>query len=152
VTKIQRIKLALVVTAVLLAGLIYEPSASAHEGHKRKNAPVSAKRLKNKLAATNENIAAGRALFTKHCAACHGADGKAQTAAAQALKPKPTDLTGKAMQGITDGEIYWVITHGIRAAKMPAYKTKATDRERWQMTLYVKHLMGTHPHAGATKR
>ena len=52
------------------------------------------------------------------------------------------------MKGITDGEIYWVVTNGITKSGMPAFKTKAKDQERWQMTLYVKHLMGEHPHAG----
>jgi mono/diheme cytochrome c family protein len=124
---------------------------AAHEGHKRKNAPANAKKLKNPLAATDENVAAGRELFARHCASCHGEDGKAQTEDARAMKLKPTDLTGKAMQGITDGEIYWVITNGIKRAKMPAFKAKAGDTERWQMTLYVKHLMGEHPHAGHAK-
>jgi mono/diheme cytochrome c family protein len=49
------------------------------------------------------------------------------------------------MQGITDGEIYWVTTNGIKKSGMPGFKTKATDNERWLMTIYVKHLMGEHP-------
>ena len=124
------------------------PSVSAHEGHKLKNAPASAKKLKNPLTATDENIAAGRKLFTQNCASCHGEDGKSRTDIAKAMKVKPSDLTGKAMQGITDGEIYWVVTDGIKSAKMPAFKSKASDEERWRMTLYIKHLMGEHPHAG----
>jgi len=123
-------------------------TATAHEGHKRKNAPASAKKLKNPLTATDENISQGRALFTQHCASCHGEDGKAKTDVAAGMKRKPTDLTGKAMHGITDGEVYWAITNGIKKAGMLAYKTKASDQERWQMTLYVKHLMGEHPQAG----
>jgi mono/diheme cytochrome c family protein len=121
--------------------------ASAHEGHKRRNAPVSAKKLKNPLQANEETIAAGRALFDKHCASCHGEDGKAKTEIAAAMKKRPTDLTAKEMHGITDGEIYWVTTNGIRKSGMPAFKTKAADQERWQMTVYVKHLMGEHAHA-----
>jgi mono/diheme cytochrome c family protein len=123
------------------------PTATAHDGHKRKNAPASAKKLKSPLTSTEENIAQGHTLFNKYCASCHGEDGKAKTDVAAGMKVKPTDLTGKAMHGITDGEIYWVVTNGIKKAGMPAYKTKATDQERWQLTLYVKHLMGEHPHA-----
>lgn len=127
------------------------PIATAHEGHKQKNAPASAKKLKNPLTATDENISQGRALFTQHCASCHGEDGKAKTDVAAGMKRKPTGLTGKAMHGITDGEVYWVVTNGIKKAGMPAYKTKASDQERWQMTLYVKHLMGEHPQAKHTE-
>ena len=124
------------------------PTATAHEGHKHKNAPASAKKLKNPLTTTEENIAQGRRLFNQHCTSCHSEDGKAKTAVAAGMKRKPTDLTGKAMRGISDGEVYWVVTNGIKKAGMPAYQVKASDQERWQMTLYVKHLMGEHPQAG----
>jgi len=117
----------------------------AHEGHKHRHAPASAKKLKNPLTATDENIASGRTLFNRNCASCHGEDGKAKTDIAKGIKVKPTDLIDKAIHGITHGEVYWVIENGIKKSGMPAFKTKATDNERWQMTLYVKHLMGEHP-------
>lgn len=158
-TKINCIRIALL-AAVLLVGLHMLPSVSAHDGHKHSNAPASAKKLKNPLKADEETIAAGRALFNKNCASCHGEDGKSKTEVAAAMKKKPTDLTAKEMSGITDGEIYWVVTNGIKKSGMPGFKVKAKDQERWQMTLYVKHLMGEHatlagkpadPHAGHTQ-
>lgn len=59
------------------------------------------------------------------------------------LKVKPADLT--ALHERTEGEIYWVITNGIKKSGMPAMKTASTE-DRWKLTLYVKHLMGAHPH------
>ncbi|MBL8206022.1 MAG: cytochrome c [Blastocatellia bacterium] len=142
-TKKNHLRIALLVVSLLL-GLRALHSVSAHDGHKQRNAPASAKKLKNPVKAEEETIAAGRALFNKNCASCHGEDGKSKTDVAAALKKKPTDLTAKAMSGITDGEIYWVVTNGIKKSGMPAYKLKAKEQERWQMTLYVKHLMGEH--------
>src|SRR5262249_1490414 len=110
----------------------------AHEGHKHRHAPASAKKLKNPLTATDENIASGRTLVNRNCASCHGEHGKAKTDIAKGIKVKPTDLIDKAIHGITHGEVYWVIENGIKKSGMPAFKTKATDNERWQMTLYVK--------------
>jgi mono/diheme cytochrome c family protein len=141
----RKIKLS---AATLFLGLltviwVADFSVSAHEGHS--HAPASAKKLKNPLTANEENISAGRILFNKNCASCHGEDGKAKTDVADAMTVKPTDLTGMMMHGITDGEIYWVITNGIRKSGMPAFN-KSTAKERWQMTIYVKHLMGEHPH------
>lgn len=137
--------------AVLAAGLLFGwralHSVSAHEGHKHSHAPASAKKLKSPLKVDGEAIAAGRALFNRNCASCHGEDGKSRTDIAAAMKKKPTDLTAKEMSGITDGEIYWVITNGIKNSGMPAFKARVKDQERWQMTLYVKHLMGEHAHA-----
>jgi len=123
-------------------------TTSAHEGHRHAHAPASAKKLKNPLSATGENIGSGKTLFNKYCASCHGEDGKAKTQIAANMKVKPSDLTSKAMNGITDGEIYWVVTNGITKSGMPAFKTKTNDQERWRMTLYVKSLMGERPHAG----
>lgn len=132
---------------ILLLGSLAIGHVSAHEGHKHSNAPVSAKKLKNPLTASAETIDAGKRLFDKHCASCHGADGKSKTEIAAAMKKKPTDLTAKEMRGITDGEIYWVVTNGVTKSGMPAFKTKANIQDRWKMTLYVKHLMGEHKHA-----
>jgi mono/diheme cytochrome c family protein len=98
------------------------------------------------LTATEQNIAAGRNLYNRNCAVCHGADGKSKTDVAGALPFKPTDLTDKNMHGITDGEVYWVTTNGIKKGGMPGF-AKVKPTEPWQMTLYVKHLMGEHPHA-----
>ncbi len=133
--------------AVLLLGSRAIDHVLAHEGHKHSNAPVSAKKLKNPLTASADTIDAGKQLFNKHCASCHGADGKSKTDIAAAMKKKPTDLTAKEMRGITDGEIYWVVANGITKSGMPAFKTKASIQDRWKMTLYVKHLMGEHAHA-----
>src|SRR5215813_866462 len=129
---------------VMLASLylISVGVAAAHEGHS--HAPASAKKLKNPVAATEENIAAGRALYTPHCATCHGEDGKAKTDMASTMKVKPTDLTSHAMHGLTEGEVYWVITNGIKKGGMPLFKAKMNDRERWQTTLYVRRLAGLH--------
>jgi mono/diheme cytochrome c family protein len=130
---------------LLMSAWLVDLSASAHEGHR--HAPASAKKLKNPLPPTEENIEAGHALFNRHCASCHGEDGKGKTDIAASMKVKPTDLTGHTMHGITDGEIYWVITNGIKNSGMPALNAKTKPNERWQMALYVKHLMGEHPHA-----
>jgi mono/diheme cytochrome c family protein len=142
----RRIKLLLLVVTVGLVTAMwaFDFSASAHEGHR--HAPASAKKLKNPLTATEENMEAGRALFNRNCASCHGEDGKSKTDVAEAMEVKPADLTGHAMHGITDGEIYWVITNGIKKSGMPALNAKTKPNERWQMALYVKHLTGEHPH------
>jgi mono/diheme cytochrome c family protein len=141
----KRIKLSVV--AIILAGVwAFDLTAAAHEGHKHHHAPAGAKKLNNPMAANQENIDAGRALFNRNCASCHGEDGKAKTDLAGAMKVRPTDLTDKAMHGITDGEIYWVISNGIKKSGMPTFSAKTKPDERWQMVVFVKHLMGEHSH------
>jgi mono/diheme cytochrome c family protein len=134
-----------VVITVIVAGLWIINAVAAHEGHKTRNAPASAKKLKNPLKANEKTIAAGQTLYNQYCTSCHGEDGKSATGMAALMARKPTDLTAKAMRGISDGEIYWVITYGIRKRGMPAFKTGISSLQRWQMTHYVRYLMGKYP-------
>ncbi len=129
----------------------FAPNVSAQEEHQHARAPASAKQLKNPLSVTEGNIASGRALFNQRCASCHGADGRAQTEMAATMRMKPADLTGSAVHGRMPGEIYWVITNGINASGMPAFKDKMDEQERWQTVLYVQRLQGEHQHTGAGK-
>src|SRR5262249_41898068 len=145
-SKKNRVRLAALFGGFLVALWVIN-IASAHEGNKHRNAPASAKKLKNPLKADDTTIAAGREIFNKRCASCHGQDGKSKTEIAAAMKTKPTDLTAKEMHGITDGEVFWVVTNGIRQSGMPAFKTKVDTQDRWKVTLYVRRLMGEHAHA-----
>jgi mono/diheme cytochrome c family protein len=142
-------KIAVMVIVVGLLIVIWivglEPGAAAQGEHRHGHAPASAKQLKNPLTMTEENIARGRTIYDQNCASCHGADGKSQTERAAAMKVKPANLT--ALQGRTDGEIYWVVTNGIKASGMPAFGAKLSDQDRWQVVLYVESLQGDHRHA-----
>src|SRR5262249_51004525 len=91
-----------------------------------------------------ENIASGRTLFNQHCASCHGEDGRAQTQMATSMKVKPANLTGSAVHGRMPGEIYSVITNGIKTSGMPAFKDKMSEQERWQTVLYARRRQGEH--------
>ncbi len=121
-----------------LAGLAL--AAWAHEGHGKSYAPAAAKKLRSPVAASPESIAKGGVLYREQCGVCHGEDGKAQTEMAKAMKQKPTDLTSAAMAGITEGEIFWVLTHGIEKEGMPAFDKKLDDAARWQVTHFVRSL------------
>jgi len=137
----QRVKATVVVMVAVLLAIIWsskvEFDASAHEGH---HAPASAKKLKNPLTVTEADIKRGGELYDEHCASCHGTNGQAKTEVAAGMKVKPTDLTGKVITDLTEGEIYWVITNGIKASGMPVYKVKLNDRARWQITLYIQRF------------
>ena len=51
----------------------------------------------------------------------------------------PTDFTdARAMGRITDGELFWKISHGRRP--MPAFHDKLTEQERWQLVDYIRVL------------
>lgn len=76
-------------------------------------------------------------LFVKHCAPCHGKDGKAQNPAARKLGVKDLSLS-KA----TDAEIIKQVTEGRRdergSLKMPSFKENLTTEEIQALVTVVK--------------
>jgi len=80
---------------------------------------------------------AGKALYTKNCAGCHGADGKGNPAMAKALGEKGLNLTTKEATQKSDEELLKVIAEG--AGKMPAQKSLSKDEQK-QALAYVRSL------------
>ena len=80
---------------------------------------------------------AGKALFEKSCAGCHGKDGKGNPAMAKALGEKGLDLTTKDVKQKSDDQLLKVIVEG--SGKMPAQKS-LTKEEQKQVLGYVRSL------------
>lgn len=114
-------------------------SAWAHDAHGRSNAPMEARRLKSLVAITAERVAAARGDYETLCASCHGADGKARTTAAGKMTPRPTDFTNYLMESMKDGEIYWVVKHGIDK-RMPAFGSRVSEERVWDLVGVVREL------------
>lgn len=118
---------------------------AAHEGHGKKTAPAAAQKLKSPLTAEQAKPELGKTAFEQSCAGCHGSDGTGKSAAAAAMKVKPTNLVDHRMDSMKDGEIYWVVTNGV-AKTMPAFKDKLSETERWQIVNYVRELRRHQAH------
>jgi mono/diheme cytochrome c family protein len=68
-------------------------------------------------------IEKGRRLYVRHCAACHGIDGKGNGPAAASLKTAPTDLTQLQKEG-EKFPIYHVMTVIEGEKVVPAHGTR----------------------------
>jgi mono/diheme cytochrome c family protein len=75
----------------------------------------------------------GGDLYKAKCAACHGPDGKGDTAMGKNLKLR--DLGSADVQGQSDADLNTIITKGKN--KMPAYDGKLTKE---QIDSLVKHI------------
>ena len=101
-------------------------------------APARAAGIKNPVAAHQESIAAGKAIYQGWCLACHGNMGKGNGPAAYALERPPSDLSMPMMWKHSDGALFWKITEG--RPPMPSFKKLLTDHERWQVVNYIRIL------------
>lgn len=98
-------------------------------------APPEAKNVKNAVAKSDKVIADAKKIAEANCVACHGAKGVGDGAAAAALPVKPANWTTPAVQGETDGEIFWKITTG--RGPMPPWKHLA-EKDRWALVHYIR--------------
>jgi len=76
------------------------------------------------------------ALYKSKCQACHGADGKGDTAAGKKLGVK--DFHSPEVVKMSDTELFEITKKGKE--KMPAYDKKLTDDQIKQLIKYVRSL------------
>lgn len=132
-------KQALVADAAALAKLVQEkaPAAGiADAAGKLRWAIVGAYNLR--LAPrVPPDLARGKALYAKHCAACHGAEGRGDGPAAKGLEPAPSnfhDLDRMAQRSAYG--LYNTITLGVAGTSMAPFK-QFSEEERWALAFYV---------------
>ena len=88
-----------------------------------------------KLLTGAEDLAAGKALFVKSCAACHLESG------AGIVGPNLTD--DYWLHGNDIKSMFKVVRYGINA--MPAWQTQMSNKQIAQVSSYIKTLHGTNP-------
>jgi mono/diheme cytochrome c family protein len=85
-------------------------------------------------------IRVGMAHYKEMCVFCHGAPGVDASEAGEGLNPPAPDLTGKKTQARSDGELFWIVQHGIRMTGMPAFGPTHKDEEIWKIVSFMRHL------------
>ena len=83
------------------------------------------------------------ALYNKHCATCHGKDGRAKTLKAKFNKAR--DLTDAEWQAaVTDERLFNSITRG-RGDKMPSFGKKLNAAQVESLVAHVRRLKKEQP-------
>lgn len=93
--------------------------------------PADAVARPNPLAGKASLAAGGRKLFLRHCAECHGDDGRG-------LK-KAADLQLPVVQEQSDGALHWKLTNGNASRGMPSFSS-LPEMQRWQIVLHLRSL------------
>ena len=135
----------LVISAFLAVALCAAGVTIAHDDDWK--VPPEAKNMKNPVAPSADGIATGHAIFMDKCANCHGDKGEGDGPESGMYDPPPSNLTdAKAMNSMTDGEIFYKITEGRRP--MPSFKNQLSDEQRWLLVNFIRTL-APKPSSGA---
>jgi mono/diheme cytochrome c family protein len=104
--------------------------------------PQEVRERRNPVVIDPESLAEARAHYADHCAVCHANDGSGETPMGQAMWPKAPDMRLFATQGLTDGELFWIIENGIRFTGMPGWGTDTPEGEEasWSLVHFVRHI------------
>lgn len=84
-------------------------------------------------------IRLGAAHFHRGCAFCHGAPGIPRNPFARHMLPSPPDLY-TSMRPWTEGELFWIVKHGLKYTGMPGWIAPERDDEIWAVVAFLKRL------------
>jgi hypothetical protein len=108
------------------------------------SAPDEFLKMKNPLEINRDNREKGKALFQygaqpTACKVCHGSLGNGM-GIMPGLNPKPRNFACKeTMSKVSDGQIFYIITHGSQGTEMPAFRFLSDDQV-WQIIIYLRSL------------
>ena len=104
----------------------------------KREAPAS---VPTEATVDDENLLAGAKVYAGNCSGCHGGPQSKNPVFAAAYSPSaPLFANGDSVTDDPEGKIYWKIDHGIRFTGMPAFNKILSEKEMWQVTLFLKHL------------
>jgi mono/diheme cytochrome c family protein len=94
-------------------------------------APVATREWVNPYEGQADAVAAGKKLYLRHCAECHGRDARGSGRA--------VNLRSPGVQNAAPGELVWFLRSGNLWRGMPSWSGMPVER-RWQIVTYLKTL------------
>ena len=95
---------------------------------------------KNPFAGNPEALARGMGEYREMCITCHGAPGVDASAIGNGLNPPAPDLTVAKTQARSDGELFWIVSNGIRMTGMPGFGPTHKEDTIWKIVAFLRHL------------
>ncbi|PYO91407.1 MAG: hypothetical protein DMD58_04445, partial [Gemmatimonadetes bacterium] len=93
-----------------------------------------------------QDTSAGKTVYVKWCAGCHGDNGAGDGPGAKHMIPPPRDFTGAIYQIRStpsgqlpiDADLLRSIDEGLPGTAMPGWKSRLSDRQRRDVLAYIK--------------
>ena len=116
-------------------------SPDAHTSGEAHDVPADAADVPNPFEATDDSVKAGSELFAASCAICHGETGEGDGPGAEGLETQPADLHEDHVQALSDGALFYIISHGSPETPMPAWENVLSEEQRWHVVNYMRALV-----------
>ncbi len=110
----------------------------------RPRAPAEARETRNPVAASDDSVALGRAIYYGKgtCNVCHGETGRGDGPAGEMTRPRPRDFTDPMFHALrNDGELFWTLKYGIPGTGMISFVPRIlSEQEAWTVIRYIRTL------------
>ena len=125
-------------------GSSYPPASQCPQPRFTGKAPDAIYRLRNPLDHNPSAAAAGRKIYEKQaapaCQLCHGVKGDGQGPLAKQFDPPPRNFAcAETVNGIPDGQLFWIVQNGSPGTAMPSFGA-LHEAEIWQVVAYLREL------------
>lgn len=109
--------------------------------HTALDAAVRARAPRGRAAPSDPaSVERGRQAYRQHCLVCHGVPGGEQSPIAAGLNPPVPDLAEPETQARTDGELYFLVSGGVRLTGMPGFERSLPEGTRWELVGFLRAL------------
>ena len=132
---------------VIATGLSARPAPGALETRlaravRRLAVPRDMRDRTNPFASNPGATAEGRKHYARYCATCHANDGSGDTSMGKGLFPRSPDMRKAPTQDLSDGELFYIIEHGVRFTGMAAWGDGSQIGEDlgWKLVGFIRQL------------
>src|SRR5262249_7370363 len=101
--------------------------------------------LKNPSSPTEASLAEAHEQFVENCSICHGIDGRGDTLIGRNMYPQVPNLANAETQQLTDGELFYIISNGVRFTGMPAWGDENNPESTWALVTFIRRLPQLSP-------
>ncbi len=79
----------------------------------------------------------GAAIYRQMCSRCHGLTAQSDNTYGKSFYPPAPHLMARGTT-FTEGEVFWIVKHGIRNTAMPAWSNLLSDDDIWKVAGEVR--------------